>query len=109
MTTFFTIIFLICTFIVLIPVALVGWDMYRANITANDITALMARTLLYITLANLVFHGSQFISVLLGFIGVGMAARIPVIILIDGSLILLMGTYIYAYFRIRAIRAKINM
>ncbi len=107
MTLFFTLVFLVCSFTVLIPVGLVGWDMYRARGIDGSDTSALAKILMYVTGANLLFHGSQFITVLLGMLGVSMEARAPIIILIDGSLVLLTATYIYAYYSIRAIRKHV--
>lgn len=108
MDPFFTFIFLACSFLVLLPVVLLGWDMFKArkgNGSSEDVKTL-ARMILYITGANLLFHASQFATVLLGALGVGMQARIPIIIMIDGSLVLLAIVYIYAYFQVRAIRKR---
>ncbi len=101
-----TSIFLICNFLVLFPVSLVGWDMYWAlKVNHNDIYArILAYSILLITIAVLLFHLALFISVGLGALGYNMEARVPIIFLIDGSLILLTWVYIYAYFRIKKIR-----
>ena len=109
---FSTLVFLLCSFLVLIPVALVGWDVYlarRYNTTNTDADAsILAHMIFLITIAVLFFHVAQFASVLLGKLGYSMQARVPVIFLIDGSLVILTLTYFYAYFRIRGIRNKIE-
>lgn len=102
----FTYIFLGCSFIVLVPVAMVGWDMYRSRGIDGSDTAQLATTILYITISNLIFHAAQFTTVFLGALGLSMEARIPIIILVDGSLVLLTATYIYAFFKIREIRSR---
>ncbi len=107
MTLFFTLLFLICSFVVLIPVTLVAWDMFMSRGVDGSDTAEMARILLCVSVANLLFHASQFTTVLLGALGISMEARVPIILLIDGSLVVLTLTYIYAYFSIRAIRKHI--
>ncbi len=112
LTDLATYIFLLCNFLVLLPVTLVGWDVYVArkyNSNNSDKDAsVLAYVILQITTAVLIFHVAQFISVLLGKLGYNIQARIPIILLIDGSLIFLTMVYIYAYFRIRRIRNRIE-
>ncbi len=105
-----TSIFLVCSFLVLIPVALVGWDMYWAvKADGADIYAqVLAYNIFLITVVVLIFHIAQFASVSLGALGYSMQTRVPIIFLIDGSLILLMAVYFYVYFRIRTIRNRIE-
>lgn len=105
-----TLVFLICSFLVLIPVGLVGWDMYKARKGDghDQDTSLLAYMILLITIGVLVFHVAQFVSVLLGKLGYSVQARVPVIFMIDGSLLLLTGIYFYAYLQIRAIRNRLK-
>lgn len=103
-------IFLVCSFLVNIPVAMVGWDMYlaRKGDGHDHDTSLLAYMILLITTGVLLFHVAQFMSVLLGTLGYSMETRVPVIFLIDGSLVILTAIYFYAYFQIRAIRNRLK-
>lgn len=107
-----TTIFLIFSATVLFPVGIVGWIMFQARNgdgqPKHDDAAILAATLFYVTLANLLFHASQFSSVALGALGYSMQTRVPIIFLIDGSLVILNSVYIYAYFRIKALRNSIK-
>lgn len=105
-----TLIFLVCSFLVLIPVSLVGWDMYlaRRGDGHNPDVSLLAYMILLITVGVLIFHVAQFASVLLGRLGYSMQARVPVILMIDGSLVLLTAIYFYAYVKIRGIRNRLK-
>lgn len=108
MTDFATWLFLVGMIVAAIPHIAIFWFLWKSWHPDNKDTATLGRTLYWLTLAQIIFYFAQFATVMLGVIGLGENARIPAIILVDGSLILIAIANWYTLYKVMEIQKGEN-
>lgn len=103
MNTIATYIFLggyIAAALPLIVLARYLWGSWQRD---NQDVSVLGRTIFFLTIAQLIFYTSQFVTVFLGLLGLGESSRILIILMIDGSLVLMAALNWYSYAVVRKI------